>query len=105
MGYPSKIQQIKRKDFNQYYINFPRVIALAMNFSKADPVELEILDKQLGKSRIFGSPGWSILMTFTISGFILKNDLFVLKKKEFALLSFLNIPKWGEPLHLDLTLT
>ena len=45
MGYPAKIQQIKRKDFNQYYINFPRSIVLAMNFSKGDVVEWEIIDK------------------------------------------------------------
>ena len=45
MGYPAKIQQITRKDSNQYYINFPRAIALAMKFSKSDPVEWEILDK------------------------------------------------------------
>jgi len=45
MGYPAKIQQITRKDFNQYYINFPRPIALAMNFSKGDVVEWEIVDK------------------------------------------------------------
>jgi len=45
MGYPAKIQQITRKDFNQYYINFPRAIAVAMNFTKADPVEWEIMDK------------------------------------------------------------
>ena len=45
MGYPVKIQQITRKDFNQYYINFPRAIAMAMKFSKSDPVEWEIVDK------------------------------------------------------------
>ena len=45
MGYPAKIQQITRKDFNQYYINFPKAIAAAMNFSKADTVEWEIIDK------------------------------------------------------------
>ncbi|MBC8387213.1 MAG: hypothetical protein H8E13_04095 [Actinobacteria bacterium] len=45
MGYTAKIQQITRKDFNQYYINFPRAIAMAMNFSKADPVEWEIVGK------------------------------------------------------------
>ena len=45
MGYQAKIQQITRKDFNQYYINFPRAIVMAMNFSKADPVEWEIVDK------------------------------------------------------------
>lgn len=45
MGYPTKIQQITRKKFSQYYINFPKVIAAAMNFSKADTVEWEIIDK------------------------------------------------------------
>jgi len=45
MGYSAKIQQITRKDFNQYYINFPRAIAIAMNFKKSDPVEWEIADK------------------------------------------------------------
>ncbi len=45
MGYPAKIQQITREDFNQYYINFPRAIAMAMKFSKSDPVEWEIVDK------------------------------------------------------------
>jgi len=45
MGYPAKVQQITRKDFNQYYINFPRAIAMAMNFRKSDPVEWEIADK------------------------------------------------------------
>lgn len=45
MGYPTKIQEITRKDVNQYYINFPRAIAKAMNFSKGDSVEWEIVDK------------------------------------------------------------
>ena len=45
MGYPAKIQQITRKDFNQYYINFPRPTALAMNFSKGDIVKWEITGK------------------------------------------------------------
>ena len=45
MGYPTKIQQITRKDFNQYYINFPRPITLAMNFPKGDIVEWEIDSK------------------------------------------------------------
>ena len=45
MGYQVKIQEITRKDFNQYYINFPRAIAMAMSFKKSDPVEWEIVDK------------------------------------------------------------
>jgi hypothetical protein len=45
MGYPAKIQQITRKDFSQFYINFPRPIAMAMNFAKGDIIEWEIVDK------------------------------------------------------------
>jgi hypothetical protein len=45
MGYPAKIQQITRKDFNQFYINFPRPIAMAMNFAKGDIIEWEVVDK------------------------------------------------------------
>ena len=45
MCYPAKIQQITRKDFNQFYINFPRPIAMAMNFAKGDIIEWEIVDK------------------------------------------------------------
>ncbi len=46
MGYPTKVQLISRKKTaDQYYINFPRAIAMAMNFSKSDPVEWEIADK------------------------------------------------------------
>lgn len=45
MRYTTKIQEITRSDVNQYYINFPRAIAKAMNFSKSDPVEWEIVGK------------------------------------------------------------
>jgi len=45
MGYPAKIQQITRKDFNQFYINFPCPIAMAMDFAKGNIVEREIVDK------------------------------------------------------------
>ena len=59
MGYLTKIQEISRKDVNQYYINFPRAIAKAMNFSKGDPVEWEIIDKDtlLLKRRENGNAG------------------------------------------------
>ena len=38
MGYPTKVQLIKRKKSEQYYINFPAAIAQAMDFSKAEDV-------------------------------------------------------------------
>ncbi len=46
MGYPTKVQLIKRKKSEQYYINFPAAIAQAMDFSKAEDVEWTISDKK-----------------------------------------------------------
>jgi len=39
MGYPTKVQLIKRKNSRQWYINFPAPIAQAMEFSKGETVE------------------------------------------------------------------
>ncbi len=46
MGYPTKVQLIKRKKSEQYYINFPAAIAQALEFSKAEDVEWTISDKK-----------------------------------------------------------
>jgi hypothetical protein len=46
MGYPTKVQLIKRqKTADQYYINFPTAIAEAMEFDKGEVVEWIIEDK------------------------------------------------------------
>ena len=46
MGYPTKVQLIKRKKTaDQYYINFPTAIAEAMDFEKGEVVEWFIEDK------------------------------------------------------------
>jgi len=46
MGYPTKVQLIKRqKSADQYYINFPTAIAEAMDFEKGEVVEWFIEDK------------------------------------------------------------
>jgi hypothetical protein len=39
MGYPTRVQLIRRKDSQQWYINFPAPIAQAMEFSKGEIVE------------------------------------------------------------------
>ena len=39
MGFKAKIQMIKRKKSEQYYINFPSAVAQAMEFEKGDEVE------------------------------------------------------------------
>jgi len=46
MGYPTKIQLIKRKKSEQWYINFPAAIAQAMEFDRGEIVEWLIEDKQ-----------------------------------------------------------
>jgi len=45
MGFPSKIQLIKRKASEQYYINLPSAVAQAMEFSKGESVEWIVHDK------------------------------------------------------------
>ncbi len=46
MGLPTKVQLIKRKKSQQWYINFPAAIAQAMDFAKGELVEWEIHDRQ-----------------------------------------------------------
>lgn len=45
MGYPTKIQLIKRANSEQWYINFPSAIAQAMEFERGEIVEWLIEDK------------------------------------------------------------
>ena len=45
MGYPTRVQLIKRKASEQWYINFPAAIAQAMEFSRGETVEWIIEDK------------------------------------------------------------
>ena len=46
MGYPTKIQLIKRAKSEQWYINFPSAIAQAMEFQRGEVVEWLIEDKR-----------------------------------------------------------
>lgn len=46
MGFPTKIQLIKRAKSEQWYINFPSAIAQAMEFDRGEVVEWLIEDKQ-----------------------------------------------------------
>lgn len=45
MGFPTKVQLIKRKDSEQWYINFPSALAQAMEFERGETVEWIIEDK------------------------------------------------------------
>ncbi|MFO7940081.1 MAG: hypothetical protein R6U66_10065 [Bacteroidales bacterium] len=46
MGFPTKIQLIKRTASEQWYINFPSAVAQAMEFQKGEVVEWVIEDKK-----------------------------------------------------------
>jgi len=45
MGFPTKIQLIKRAKSEQWYINFPSAVAQAMEFERGEVVEWIVEDK------------------------------------------------------------
>jgi len=47
MGFPTKVQLIKRKKSQQWYINFPAAVAKAMEFKQGEVVEWGIENKAL----------------------------------------------------------
>ena len=46
MGYPTKIQIIKRANSEQWYVNFPAAVAQAIEFQQGEIVEWLIDDHQ-----------------------------------------------------------
>jgi hypothetical protein len=46
MGYPTKIQLIKRNTSEQWYVNFPAAAAQAIEFTQGEVVEWLIDDHQ-----------------------------------------------------------
>ncbi len=57
MGFPTKVQLIKRKASEQWYINFPSAVAQAMEFEKGEIVEWIIEDKAQLVVRRLNPPG------------------------------------------------
>jgi hypothetical protein len=45
MSFPTKVQLIKRKNSEQWYINFPSAVAQMMDFSKGEVVEWSLHDR------------------------------------------------------------
>ena len=45
MGYPTRVQLIKRKSSHQWYVNFPAALAEAMEFEKSELVEWVVESK------------------------------------------------------------
>jgi hypothetical protein len=72
MGYPTKVQLIRRKKSEQWYINFPSAVAQAMDFERGETVEWFVEDRatlilkrpsapplEVGKAKKGGSTGRS----------------------------------------------
>ena len=45
MGFPTKVQLIRRRNSEQWYVNFPSAIAQAMEFERGEIVEWLVEDK------------------------------------------------------------
>ena len=57
MGYPTKVQRIKRKNSEQWYVFLPSAVAQAMQFVPSEIVEWIIEDKsQLTLKRTMPPP-------------------------------------------------
>ena len=56
MGFPTKVQLIKRQASEQWYINFPSALAQAMEFSRGETVEWFVEDKGLLALRRASTP-------------------------------------------------
>jgi hypothetical protein len=67
MGFPTKVQLIKRKASEQWYINFPSAIAQAMEFSQGETVEWLIEDKSLLALRRPQAPPPTLKKTLPLS--------------------------------------
>lgn len=66
MGFPTKVQLIKRKASEQWYINFPSAIAQAMEFFRGETVEWLVEDKTLLALRRTEAPA-TVLKTLPVS--------------------------------------
>jgi hypothetical protein len=67
MGFPTKVQLIKRKASEQWYINFPSAIAQAMEFSRGETVEWIVEDKALLALRRLEAPPPTLKKTLAAS--------------------------------------
>jgi|HubBroStandDraft_4_1064222.scaffolds.fasta_scaffold202272_2 hypothetical protein len=47
MGFPTKVQLIKRQASEQWYINFPSAVAQAMEFARGETVEWIVESKAM----------------------------------------------------------
>jgi len=59
MGCPTKVQLSKRKNSEQWYVNFPAQVAQAMDFSRGEVVEWRLEDRATMALTRKEPPQWS----------------------------------------------
>ena len=74
MGFPTKVQLIKRQASEQWYINFPSALALALEFSRGETVEWFVEDKGLLALRRASTPPSVLKKTLPASSPSLNNS-------------------------------
>jgi hypothetical protein len=74
MGFPTKVQLIKRQASEQWYINFPSALAQAMEFSRGETVEWIIEDKALLALRRLNPPPSALKKTLPASSLSSSNS-------------------------------
>jgi hypothetical protein len=67
MGFPTKVQLIKRQASEQWYINFPSALAQAMEFVRGETVEWSVEDKSLLALRRLHPPAPTLKKTLPAS--------------------------------------
>lgn len=67
MGFPTKVQLIKRQASEQWYINFPSALAQAMDFTRGETVEWTVEDKSLLALRRLHPPAPTLKKTPPVS--------------------------------------
>ena len=74
MGFPTKVQLIKRQASEQWYINFPSALAQALQFSRGEIVEWFVEDKSLLALRRASPPSPVLKKTLPASSPISSNS-------------------------------
>ena len=74
MGFPTKVQLIKRQASEQWYINFPSALAQAMEFSRGETVEWFVEHKGLLALRRTSPPPAVLKKTLPVSSPISSNS-------------------------------
>ncbi|HZT41656.1 MAG TPA: hypothetical protein VFA07_05685 [Chthonomonadaceae bacterium] len=74
MGFPTKVQLIKRRASEQWYVNLPSAVAQAMEFSRGETVEWIVEDKAVLALRRLDPPPSALKKTLPASSLTSANS-------------------------------